>query len=74
MKTGPYTLCHTDRGSPPWWALLLAFVGLACTAVAAVRPNADGQTIVFSGMLFGGLASVVWACVEQALEIWRETR
>lgn len=74
MKTGPYTLCHTDRGSTRWWALPLALVGLACTAVAGARPNTDGQTIVFAGMLFGGLATVAWACVAQAFEIWRESR
>ena len=65
----PYSLCQEWIGPPAWWARPAAFVGLACAAVAGTNQNADGQTIVFAGMLFGGLATVALECVAISREI-----
>jgi len=70
----PHSLCQEWIGPPTWWARVAAFVGLACAAVAVSRPNADEQTIVFAGLLFGGLATIVWEISTSIFHLMRQIR
>jgi len=70
----PDSLRQEWIGPPTWWARVAAFVGLACAAVASARPNADGQTIVFAGLLIGGLATIAWEIVASISHIMRQIR
>ena len=70
----PHSLCQEWIGPPMWWARPLAFLGLACVAVCCLAPGANGHAIISTGMLFGGLATVVLEISTSIFHLMRQIR
>ena len=49
MKTGPYTLCHADKGSIQWWAWPAAALGLALLLSSGAFPNSSEAELMARG-------------------------
>ena len=65
MKTGPYTLCHTDRGSTRWWAWPSAVWGLGMFLAAAAMPAAEAAQLLAGSLWFSAASlPLVWLAAE----------
>jgi hypothetical protein len=75
MKTGPYTLCHTDKGSIQWWAWPAAAFGIGfCLAATAIPGQAGPVEIVLGGFVLATavIPGAVFAFL--AVDFWRYRR
>jgi hypothetical protein len=72
MKTGPYSLCHTDRGSIQWWAWPAVSLGLGLFAAApAIHASAGGLAFMACGVVMGVFLAPSVGVVAVAVDMMR---